>query len=238
MTTMEVASGMMVSLALLRRESIGWDAYNSMLYDHLRACTRNPNKEDEGCRMWSQYLRTYQQTVRLLRVNFFSDRIDDDYESVSIDDPREYGGHATDIADRTYTSARTARYLRQVIFIAVSPPIEALRVLGPWFKYRDTGLLDRSDINNPDAEKLFDAYQRSSAAIIYGLTVMLCDGLLAIGAGRSRQQRFWRIVEALPIELQAVLALRFGGKNGVTVSMSPFMWQAVAAMVAIPPPEI
>lgn len=237
----------MVSLGSLRTKHDGWGG-SLQIDQHFFAYAANSDKENEGCRMWAQYLREYKPTIegRLFKYDQKTGKYDSVYDSDYdvarfVEVSLEYGAIATHFAKPPYFADDVA-ILRRAALMAVLPPIEALQQLGPWFSYQDTDRL-RGKINS-EATLLYNFEKRVMAPIVYGLTIMLCDGYLKpcklyrvwpLAPKANDVRRFWCIVQRLPIELQAVVAQRIDGKDGVIVPMSHFIWQAVGAMTAIAP---
>lgn len=231
----------MVSLELLRTKfnEEEWDVTQWRVQGHFYECASNPDKTSDGCRMWAQYLREFKQVVEGQYFEYRSDTgglrqvtqgLHDFMYMIEI--PTEVGGVATAFAAGEFAEASDR--IRQVALMAVLPPLDALRHFGPWFRYGRTQYLNRTKINT-EATRVYDVDDQELSPIIYGLTVMLSDGYLKVAHFDSEAARFWRIMRCLPIELQMVMALRAGGKNGVVLPMSPFLWQVIGAMTAISP---
>lgn len=234
----------MVSLELLRTKYDGWSAPVNNVMKSFAECATSADKSSDDCRVWAQYLREHkpQTHAQHFKRNQETGRYEYAFEPQCevtryVEIPREYGALAAHFASWPFFADEMAN-LRRVSLMAVLPPLEALRQLGPWFSYQDS---DELRAINTEATCLYNRDKRSMASIVYGLTVMLCSDYLRpckvyrvwpLTPKACRARRFWCIVQRLPIELQAVVALRVDGKDGVIVPMSHFMWQAVGAMTA------
>lgn len=121
----------------------------------------------------------------------------------------------------------------ELFLLITATPIAALKHFGPWHHCR------RLVGHEVAPTEHLQHYWREGfiSPIVFGLTVMICDGHLEVGQKSSATSRFWRIVMRLPMELQKIVALRVGQKPGTSLHLSEFAWQLVAAMTAIPPPK-